>query len=222
MARIVVLDSGPFGLIAGPGRSPVAARCQGWVRGLLARGIRVVVPEVVDYEIRREMLMNGATAGIARLDRILAGFEFAPITRDVMLRAAEFWAVARRGGFPGAHPEALDVDVIIAATAELIAGPGDTVTVATGNVGHLGRFVDARTWTHDHELTSPPEDGARSCRPDQSPPHSPPRLPRQSPWNTPGSGSPGQPTARGSSPLRRRSRLARRQRFGLGSRSGRS
>ena len=26
------------------------------------------------------------------------------------------------------------------------AGPGDVVTVATDNVGHLARFVDARPW----------------------------------------------------------------------------
>lgn len=146
MARVVVLDSGPFGLVSGPGTGVASARCQRWVIALLAAGVRVIVPEVADYEVRRELLRRGATAGVARLDRALASFEFAPITRDIMLRAAELWAIARRGGYPAAGPDALDCDVIIAATAELAAGPWDAVTVATGNVGHLGRFVDARPW----------------------------------------------------------------------------
>lgn len=30
--------------------------------------------------------------------------------------------------------------------ASLAAGPDDSVVVATANVGHLGRFVDARPW----------------------------------------------------------------------------
>jgi predicted nucleic acid-binding protein len=146
MARVIILDTGPFGLVAGPGRSPIASRCHLWVRSLLVAGVRVVVPEVVDYEVRRELLRRGATAGVARLDRALAAFDFAPITRDVMLRAAELWALARRGGFPGAGPDALHCDVIIAATAELAASSGDSVTVGTTNVGHLSRFVDAQVW----------------------------------------------------------------------------
>ena len=35
---------------------------------------------------------------------------------------------------------------ILAAQALLAAAPGDVVTVATDNVGHLGQFVDARPW----------------------------------------------------------------------------
>jgi hypothetical protein len=36
--------------------------------------------------------------------------------------------------------------MILAAQAELAAEEGHEVTVATTNVGHLGRFVDAREW----------------------------------------------------------------------------
>ncbi|MCL1463350.1 hypothetical protein [Argonema galeatum] len=63
----------------------------------------------------------------------------------MMLKAAEFWATARRTGMPTADPKALDGDVILAAQATVIA-VNDAVIVATTNVGHLSRFVDAREW----------------------------------------------------------------------------
>ena len=87
-----------------------------------------------------------ATAGIRRLDVVKATNEYAPITTDVMLRAAELWADVRRKGLPTSAADALDGDCILAATALHASGPGDAVTVATDNVGHLSRFVDAQLW----------------------------------------------------------------------------
>jgi predicted nucleic acid-binding protein len=143
---LTVLDSGPLGLVSQSRGTPEAIRCRRWVQALLAAGVRVVVPEIADYEVRRELLRAGATAGLARLDLVKASLHYAPLTTDVMLRAAGLWAEARRQGKPTASPDALDGDVILAAQALMAGGPGDTVIVATGNVGHLGRFVDARTW----------------------------------------------------------------------------
>jgi len=73
-------------------------------------------------------------------------FLYAPITTDIMLKAAELWAAARLAGAVTAPPEAIDGDVILAASALLSAGPADVVTVATDNVAHLGRFVHAQQW----------------------------------------------------------------------------
>lgn len=64
-----------------------------------------------------------------------------------MLKAAELWATARKGGYPtAAPPDALDADVILAAQALLVANEGNEVIIATTNVGHLSRFVNAREW----------------------------------------------------------------------------
>jgi predicted nucleic acid-binding protein len=144
--RAVFLDAGPLGMISTPRGRPVALRCQQWARDLLAAGVQVCIPEIADYEVRRKLLHLGATSGIARLDRLQVGFDFAPIDRAVMLRAAELWAAARRAGLPTTSPDALDGDCILAAMAQLAADAGDVVTVATDNVGHLGQFVDARPW----------------------------------------------------------------------------
>ena len=64
-----------------------------------------------------------------------------------MLKAAELWAQARQDGKPTADSKALDGDVILAAQALLQAQQGYEVIVATTNVKHISRFVDARLWT---------------------------------------------------------------------------
>jgi predicted nucleic acid-binding protein len=133
-------------MIANPRGNPRAVQCQRWARNLLVAGVRVFVPEICDYEQRRKLIHAGSTSGLARLDRLKIGFDYAPITTDVMLKAAELWAVARRAGLPTAPPDALDGDVILAAQVILSTGALDVVTVATDNVGHMARFVDAQPW----------------------------------------------------------------------------
>jgi predicted nucleic acid-binding protein len=146
MARLVFLDSGPLGMISHPRGGPDHARCRQWVWDLQAARVRVFVPEIVDYEVRRELIRAHKPAGLRRLDQVKGALEYAPITTAAMLRAAELWAQARRAGRQAASDEALDADCILAAQALQAAGLADVVTVATENVAHLGQFVDARPW----------------------------------------------------------------------------
>lgn len=82
------------------------------------------------------------------LDRYKATLNYLPFTTDAMLRAAAFWAAARRGGKPTAPDLALDADAILAGQASSAAAgeEGNDVLVATTNVGHLSRFVFAQEW----------------------------------------------------------------------------
>jgi predicted nucleic acid-binding protein len=144
--RLIFLDAGTLGMVSNPRGKPRNLQCQQWSRALVVAGVWVLIPEIADYEVRRELIRTGATTGLRRLDQAKTILDFVPITSDVMPKAAELWAQARNRGLPTAAPDALDADVILAATALLIAGPGDTVTVATDNVGHLAQFVDARPW----------------------------------------------------------------------------
>lgn len=138
MTKAVMLDSGPLGRIPHPRPNREIAE---WLEGLLGSGVMVIIPEIADYEVRRNLLLEGLTKSVARLDRLKEVLIYQPLTTDVMLRAAEMWADARRVGMPTADAKELDGDVILAAQAEQ-AG----VIVATENVGHLSRFVDARLW----------------------------------------------------------------------------
>ena len=138
---IVLLDAGPLGIVSNPNASAVNKECYGWMESLIISGVQVFVPEIADYEVRRELLRANKVQGLARLDLIKSSIGYLPITTLVMLKAAELWAQSRRSGMPTADPQALDCDVILAAQALEVGG-----IVATENVGHLSRFVDARHW----------------------------------------------------------------------------
>jgi hypothetical protein len=64
----------------------------------------------------------------------------------VILKAAEFWAQARQQGQPTADDKSLDGDVILAAQAVTISNQGEDVVIATTNVDHRSRFVQAKIW----------------------------------------------------------------------------
>ena len=104
------------------------------------------VPEITDYEVRRELLRLNKQKSVDRLDLLRTTIGYVPLTTATMLRAADLWAQVRKLGKPTADNKALDGDVILAAQAALLAEQGDEVIVATTNVDHLARFVDAREW----------------------------------------------------------------------------
>jgi hypothetical protein len=149
MQEYVLLDSGPLGHACQRPGTALADQCRLWIDGLMARGVEVIVPEVADYEIRRELTRINAYGSIRRLDNLVAmgGLSYLPVTTAAWRQAASFWADARQRGLPTASPDALDADVILAAGATTIGQPGDQILVATVNVGHLARYCDARLWT---------------------------------------------------------------------------
>jgi len=146
MSLIVLLDAGPLGLVTNPRGSPEATQCSLWLESLLASEVPVRVPEIADYEVRRELLRAGKSNGIRRLDELKAAVGYLPIDTPAMLRAAELWAQARQQGHPTADDKALDADVILAAQAATLADGEVEPIIATTNVGHLARFADARNW----------------------------------------------------------------------------
>src|SRR5437762_1241365 len=95
MSRIILLDAGPLGIISNPRFSPQNLACHEWAKEALAGGNQIFVPEIADYEVRRELLRANKTSSLTRLNSVKSAFGYLPITTVVMLRAAEFWARAR-------------------------------------------------------------------------------------------------------------------------------
>lgn len=141
---VILLDTGPLGLVSAPKLSPLAIDCKRWVQALIADGRRILVPEMADYEVRRELLRANKTKGLAHLDRFIASVEYLPLTTSTMRQAAQFWADARQQGQQTAHDKNIDGDCILAAQAATL-GVSDFV-IATTNVRHLTRFVPAELW----------------------------------------------------------------------------
>jgi predicted nucleic acid-binding protein len=146
MSKLILLDSGPLGLVSHPKASRAAESCRAWVRSQEAQGHLIVVSEIADYEVRRELLRARKLAGLARLDLVNSQLSYMSITTSVMRRAAELWAQARQMGKPTADDQSLDADVILAAQALLLIDGGDEVIVATTNPKHLSLFVPAMRW----------------------------------------------------------------------------
>jgi predicted nucleic acid-binding protein len=148
MARIILLDSTPLGLLCRRRGHPHGDACRRWLDSIELAGILVVIPEIADYEVRRELIRSGSGAGLGQLDNLTLTSLYDPLTTPIMRKAAEFWADLRRRGLPTAADAGLDADAILAAQAALIGNPGDIVIVATSNLRHLARFpgIDAQDW----------------------------------------------------------------------------
>lgn len=144
MSQVILLDAGPIGLVTNPKLSPESLACTQWLQILISSGSRVIIPEITDYEVRRELLRANKVKGVARLDELTRLIEYLPITTAAMRQAALFWAQARQQGQPTAGDKTIDGDIILVAQAATLDVPD--VVVATTNVGHLSRFVSADLW----------------------------------------------------------------------------
>lgn len=145
MSDVLFLDSGPLGLITQPQRSHEVIAITDWLKDCLLAGARVLVPAIVYYEIKRELLRANKVVGIGRLDTFVNATpgRYVPMTDDALRFAAELWARSRQEGRPTAEASALDIDVLLAAQALRF---GSSPLVATTNPKHLSQFLQARPW----------------------------------------------------------------------------
>jgi len=154
MRQAIVLDSGPLGLLTHPPGSARAQECTEWLSRLLIKpDVAVVLPEIIDYEIRREIIRADFRYGLDELNSLKTRLIYLRLTTEALLLAAELWAATRARGRPTTGDKELDIDVILAAQALSLAADYDSVVIATTNVGHLSRFIEARVW---QEITVPP------------------------------------------------------------------
>jgi toxin FitB len=142
---IVLLDAGPLGMVTNP-RDSANARSWEWLQRLVDKHVRVAVPEVADYEVRRELLRARKYQGLARLNAMKVMLEYHAINTSIMVKAAENWALARQQGRQSASDESLDADMILAAHAWELSRSGERVVIATTNTRHLDRFALAQLW----------------------------------------------------------------------------
>jgi predicted nucleic acid-binding protein len=133
----LLLDTAVLGEVCHP-------RKYGDVRGWLARVViphEILISEIADYELRRELSRIGSHHSLARLDELTRELSYVPMATSTWRAAAKLWATLRRGGIVTAAPTALDGDVLIAAQAI-----SEGATVVTPNVRHFEPIVPAFSW----------------------------------------------------------------------------
>lgn len=143
MNDVVILDASPVGLLTNPNNTPDPVAIRKWLADLIHAGRRVVLPEVADYEVRRELIRGGKKKALRFLDALAYQVEYLPIQTMEMRRAALEWARVRNMGLPTSSQHSLDGDAIIAAQALELGVP---VIVATSNPAHMRRFLPAEDW----------------------------------------------------------------------------
>ena len=148
MSQVLFLDSGPLGLLTHPQRSAEVIAVGEWLSRCLLNGSRVIVPAIVYYELKRELLRAKKRFSIDRLDAFIdaAPSRYLPLSDEALRMAAEFWAKSRQEGRPTADSRALDIDVLIAAQALSCGALSSEVIIVTTNPRHLSQFVTAKLW----------------------------------------------------------------------------
>ncbi|MEH2251449.1 PIN domain-containing protein [Nostoc sp.] len=136
MSRAVLLDTHPLSQVTHPKVNP---KVQQWLRSLGKVETVIRVPEIADYELRRELLRKGKQESIDRLNK-LSQICLIPLTPETMRKASELWAWVRNQGKPTASNDSLDGDVILAAQAIIQLKSFDQVIVVTTNLKHISRF----------------------------------------------------------------------------------
>lgn len=149
MSRFLVLDSGPLGLLTHPQRNSEVTAITRWLSECLLRGQRAIVPAIVYYELKRELLRAGKALSVGRLEAFVSATpgRYLPLSDEALQLAAELWATVRRQGRPTADIKDLDIDVILAAQALSFGPAAADVVVATSNPKHLSRFIIAHNWS---------------------------------------------------------------------------
>jgi predicted nucleic acid-binding protein len=147
---LVLLDSNPLSMVTYAVVLPEIGECNEWLEGLLTKGVAVLVPEIIDYELRRELIRTNNRDSIELLNALAADIGYLRLNSDTYLIAAAMWAEVRGRGLETAPPQSIDIDCILAAQARQVSTIEDDVRIATVDVDDLSRYdtdrVTAMLW----------------------------------------------------------------------------
>lgn len=152
---LVLLDSHPLSMVTYSVVEPEIGECNEWLDRLLSEGVRFLVPEIIDYELRRERIRLEDWDSIEFLNKLASDIGYLRLNTDTYLIAAAMWADVRKRGLATAHDKRLDIDCLLAAQARQISEIEDDVRIATIDVAHLSLYdtdkVKAMRWRDIHQ-----------------------------------------------------------------------
>ena len=71
-------------MIVHPSATGEPRECKKWLETILLQGMPVYIPEVADYELRRELVRIKSAKSIARLDELKTTLGYVAITTPAM------------------------------------------------------------------------------------------------------------------------------------------
>ena len=89
MIRHIILDSGPLSMVTNPKANGITLECQLWLDQQIRQGAIVFIPEIADYEVRRELIRAKKSKSIEQLNQLQSVLEYLPLTTALILKAAE-------------------------------------------------------------------------------------------------------------------------------------
>ena len=103
MSHVVLLDTGPLGMYANPGRNPKNEECRRRVNELIGIGTEVRASGLAVYESRRELILlqlnDPKAKRLVRFDIVVRTLGLIPITHEAMEMAMELWAQVRHANW---------------------------------------------------------------------------------------------------------------------------
>ena len=85
MSKLILLDTGPLGIASNPRFSALTFACNRWLNEQARQGVQVLISEVADYEVRRELIRLNRSRSLARLDRLKTELVYLPISSMLSL-----------------------------------------------------------------------------------------------------------------------------------------
>jgi hypothetical protein len=98
VSHVALLDAGPLGIATNVRHSRQSVACVQWPQASATYGTRVIVPEIADFEVQRELLHANKVSGLTRLDALAGLLEYLPLTTAAMHQTALYWVQARQQG----------------------------------------------------------------------------------------------------------------------------
>jgi predicted nucleic acid-binding protein len=131
----LLLDTGVLGQVCHP-------RKYNDVRAWFRRAVEeheLLLSELADYELRRELLRIDSRTSLRRLDELTRELQYVPVTTATWRATARLWADQRRAGRPTG--EGLDGDLLLTVQAR-----DELAAVVTHNEKHFAGLVDVYAW----------------------------------------------------------------------------
>lgn len=144
--KIILLDTGVLGKICNP--KPVR-NVQEFLDFLKEeKNIDIIVPEICDYELRRNLLLENLDKSIRKLNKFRRIDQLLFFDTNTMIIASEIWSDIRKQGNPTENKDSLDGDVILAAQAYQMKAYYEEVIVLTTNPKDIVKFnyLGIKTW----------------------------------------------------------------------------